>query len=321
MQNNFISQWLLASVLAVQAAAVTPPKKLHPIAQPAAKGAVHIVVQNSLFHVMDDVVLTVPRLEGWMIPRSGDVISLDDKRTFIVQIDSGETRLKAPDLSALLNNYLLPKAKAPIKNITVSFEGNQIVVKGDLHKLIGIPFEGKGTVTIADDSDIRVHFTELKAAGMLKKGVLDALGLKLSSIAQPRKPSRFYIEGDDIILPINALFPPPRITGKITSVRIEGDSLVQVFGPPVAKGAQPPTPAANFIYFRGGRMKYGKFLMEDADLQLADKEPANSFDFSLDHYNEQLQAGYSKLLPSGGLLIFLPDYATMQKPAQPAKKN
>jgi hypothetical protein len=321
LQNHFVFQWLLASVLAVQAAAARPPQKLHPIAQPAAKGAVHIVVQNSLFHVMDDVVLAVPRLDGWMIPRSGQVISLDDKRTFIVQIDSGETHLKAQDLSALLNDYLLQKAKAPIKNIAISFEGNQVVVKGDLHKLIEIPFEGKGTVTIADDSDIRVHFTELKAAGMLKKGVLDALGLKLSSVAQPRKPSRFYIEGDDIILPINALFPPPRITGKITSVRIEGDSLVQVFGPPNAKRAQPPTPAANFIYFRGGRMKYGRFLMEDADLELVDKEPANSFDFSLDHYNEQLQTGYSKLLPSGGLLVFVPDYAKMQKPAQPAKKN
>lgn len=301
---------------AVNATAQASRRPAGPARSPAS-GAVRLQVQNGLFHVMDDVVLTVSRLDGWMIPQPGQTVSLDNKKSFILQINSGETYLKATDLTGLLNEYLLPHAKTSIKDITVTFEGNQVAVKGDLRKAVPIPFEGKGTVSVADDSDIRVHFTDLKAAGVLKKGLLDFLGIKLSSVAQPQKQSRFYIEGDDIILPITALFPPPRITGKLTAVRIEGDSLVQVFGPPNATIAPPPTSAKNYVYFRGGRMKFGKLTMDDVDLELVDKDPSNAFDFSLDHYALQLEAGYSKALPSGGLLAVMPDYSAVAKAAAP----
>ena len=305
-----LAAFLLSATLAL---AATPAP-----ARPAA--AVRLQAQNCLFHVMDGVVLTVPRLDGWMVPRQGETVSLDSKKSFILEIISGETYLKAEDLTALLNEYLLPHAKTPIKNIAITFAGSEVMVKGDLQKGIGIPFEGKGTVSLADDTDIRVHFTALKVAGILKKGLLDALGIKLSSVAQPKKQNRFYIDGDDIILPITALFPPPRIAGKLTAVRIEGDSLVQVFGPLNATIPPPPTPAKNFIYFKGGRLSYGKMTMKDVDLELVDTNPSNAFDFSLDHYAEQLQAGYSKSLPSRGLLIYMPDYGTIAK-SPPVPKN
>jgi hypothetical protein len=321
VQTRFVSRWILASVLASHAAVAALPQPLRPVARPAAKGAVHIQVQNGLFHVMDDVMLTIPRLDAWMIPKPGGIVTLDSKNSFILQINSGETYLSAKDLTGLLNGYLLPHAKTPIKNITVDFTGGEIMVKGDLRKGIDIPFEGKGVVSLADDSDIRVHFTEIKAAGVLKKGLLDFLGIKLSSVAQPEKQSRFRIEGDDIILPITALFPPPRISGKLTAVRIEGEGLVQVFGPPNAAVSKPPTTATNFIYFHGGRMKFGKMTMEDVDLQVVDKDPSNDFDFSLDHYAEQLEAGYSKLLPGLGLLVFMPDYSTVTKSASTTAKK
>ena len=320
LPNKLVYRCTLALVLAGQTGIAAPAQTPLPIVHRPAKGAVRLQVQNGLFHVMDDVMLTVPRLDAWMIPKPGQTVSLDSKNSFILQINSGETYLKSSDLAALLNEYLLPHAKTPIKNITVAFEGNQVTVKGDLQKVVDIPFEGKGTVSVADDSDIRVHFTQLKAAGVLKKGLLDFLGIKLSKVAQPRKQSRFSIEGDDIILPITALFPPPRVAGKLSAVRIDGDALVQVFGPPNHTIPPPPTPAKNFLYFRGGRMKFGKLTMDDVDLELVDKDPSNAFDFSLDHYAEQLQAGYSKSLPSLGLVVFMPDYGAVAA-HPPAKKN
>ena len=324
MFNKLVHYCIFSAALAGGAALAAPPQlPAHPIRPVPARprGAVSLHVQNGLFHVMDDVMLTVPRLDAWMIPQPGQIVSLDSKKSFVLQINSGETYLKAKDLSALLNEYLLPHAKTPIKNITMTFAGTEIEVKGQLHKGIDIPFEGKGTVSVSDDSDIRMHFTQLKVAGILRKGFLDALGIKLSSVAQPKKESRFHMEEDDIILPITALFPPPRVSGKLTGVRIEGENMVQVFGSPDAKVPQPPTAATNFLYFHGGRMKFGKLTMDDVDLELVGKDPSSDFDFSLDHYAEQLQAGYSKSLPSRGLVAFVPDYATVAKSAKPAKTN
>ena len=244
-----------------------------------------------------------------MIPKPGQMVSLDRKNSFTVQVISGETRMKSSDLTALMNEYLLPHARSPIKNVTIVFDNGMVAVKGELHKGVKVPFEGKGTVSIADPSDIRMHFTQIKAAGVLRKGLLDALGIKLSQVAQPKKENRFHFEGDDMILPIEALFPPPRISGMLTTVRIEGDSLVQVFGSPDAALKDPPVAADEYIYFHGGRMQFGKLTMEDVDLELLNEKPAPQLDFSLDHYYEQLVSGYSKSLPDRGLVGYIPGYA------------
>jgi hypothetical protein len=289
--------------------ATVPPK-------PPAPGAVRMQVQNAQFHVLENVMLTVVRLDAWMIPKPGEMVVLDTKNSFVLDIVSGETRLKAQDLTALLNEYLFPHAKAPIRDVTVGFEDGNVVMKGELHKGIDLPFEGKAILSIADPSDLRLRFTDFKVAGVLKKGFLDALGIRLSSVAQPGKESRFHIEGDDIILPIAALFPPPRIAGKVTAARIEGDELVQTFGPADAVMKQPPEAAKNYIYFHGGRMRFGKLTMNDVDLELVDKDPSNDFDFSLDHYYQQLEAGYSKLTPSQGLVSYVVDYSALAKKPQ-----
>jgi hypothetical protein len=285
-------------------------------AHPTSSANVRIAVRNVLFHPLDDVNLVVTRLDGWMIPRLGGIVSLDKKNSFTLAILSGETHLTAADLSALMNEYVLPHAHSSIKNIAVSFEGPSMVVKGDLKKGVPISFTAKGSVMLDGTDAIRVHFTEIRAAGLLKKGLLDFLGIKLSKVAQPGKTSRFHIEGDDVILPINALFPPPRISGKLTAVSIQGDSLVQIFGPPSAQPQPPPTPAKAYIYFRGGTVQFGNLSMSPVDLQLVDTVPVAQFDFSLDHYYEQLQAGYSKLLLGRGLLVSVPGYATLRAKKQ-----
>lgn len=39
-----------------------------------------------------------------------------------------------------------------------------------------------------------------------------------------------------------------------------------------------------------------------------DPDPRDPFDFFLDHYNEQLVAGYDQNLPDHGLIVHMPDY-------------
>jgi hypothetical protein len=54
--------------------------------------------------------------------------------------------------------------------------------------------------------------------------------------------------------------------------------------------------------------------MTDVDLQIIDQDPSTPFDFSMDHYRAQIEAGYSKSLPNLGLLVYMPDYASLDKP-------
>jgi hypothetical protein len=68
-------------------------------------------------------------------------------------------------------------------------------------------------------------------------------------------------------------------------------------------------------------VRFGKLTMADTDLELLDADPADSFDFSLDHYNEQLVAGYSKSNKQGGLCVHMPDYSKVNRPAAAKKQT
>ena len=82
---------------------------------------------------------------------------------------------------------------------------------------------------------------------------------------------------------------------------------MQVFGR--GSAGAPRTPRGNYIWFRGGTIRFGKLTMSDADLQLIDMHPADPFDFFSAKYSTQLVAGYSKNTPQQGLRTYMPDYA------------
>ena len=65
--------------------------------------------------------------------------------------------------------------------------------------------------------------------------------------------------------------------------------------------------------YRGGRLRFGKLTMNDTDMQLIDMNPQDPFDFYLEHYKEQLVAGYTKTTPAFGLRVFMPDYDKLKK--------
>ena len=107
--------------------------------------------------------------------------------------------------------------------------------------------------------------------------------------------------------------PPPKMQGAVTAVRIEGDQIVQTFG----KDVQTKPSKSNYMWYRGGVLKFGKLTMHDTDLRMVDADPRDPFDFSPEHYNDHLVAGYSKTTASGGLIVHMPDYTKISKSLSP----
>jgi hypothetical protein len=60
--------------------------------------------------------------------------------------------------------------------------------------------------------------------------------------------------------------------------------------------------------FQNNRLRFGKLTMDDTNLTLIDMDPADPMDFFLDHYKEQLVAGYTKIAPNFQLRVFMKDY-------------
>jgi hypothetical protein len=102
------------------------------------------------------------------------------------------------------------------------------------------------------------------------------------------------VDNDDLLLDPALLLPPPRIAGKLTRVTIENGLLVQQFGTPKAAPLTPPRNVTNYMFYRGGTLRFGKLTMQDTDLLLVDANQKDAFEFSPERYNDQLVAGYSK---------------------------
>jgi hypothetical protein len=270
------------------------------------------------FHVGEGVVLRVRRLDGEMRSlRPGEPIVFDDKRSFVIHIGWAEVGLTGADLTNLMNGYVFNYRGAPLRNLVVRPDGSQIHLRGILHKVVDIPFEIVSSGSVTPDGRLRLHPTNVKICSIDGGGLMRALGIKLESLLDLSKAKGVTVKGNDLYIEPTRVIPPPAIEGRLTNVRVEGDQLVQTFGD--APGPEPtnlPDPtAANYMRFRGGTLRFGKLFMVHADMQIIDQDPSDPFDFSIDEYNTQLVAGFSRNTPTLGLKVYMPDLNDVGKPA------
>jgi hypothetical protein len=276
---------------------------------PPADTVTRTQMRNVDFYVDPEIPLHIRTLNGVMRNRTGGPVTFDDKRSFVIAVDAAEVGLTGPDLSLLLNKYVFNYRGSPLTNLRVTVSGKEIVQRGTLHKVAAMPFEIRATLSVTPDGRIRIHPVRTEIIGLHVDALMRGLGLPLDKIIDLKKAKGASLSGNDIFLSPTSILPPPEIEGKVTAVRTEGDQVVMTFG---ARGTAvlmptPDTSAHNYMYYRGGSLKFGKLMMLDADMLITDLDPADPFRFDLDRYQAQLVAGYSRTLQSGGLEVWMRD--------------
>ncbi len=280
--------------------------------KPAGAHSVEVQMRNVMYHFTDRIAVHIRRLHGQLVPTKGDLPVFDDKDSFTLQIGSAEIAMSTQSLANVLNTVVFANSDAPLKAVTVRAGSNgRLIVKGKLHRKGDLAFESEGALSATSDGKIRLHIEKAKALHLPVKGLMDLLGLEISDLIHTGKVNGIRAEKDDLILDPETLLPPPHIAGKVTAVRMEGDNIVQVFG----SSAEMPmrVAAANYMAYRDNLLRFGKLTMTDTDMILIDMDPKDPFDFYLDHYKEQLVAGYSKETPSFGLRVYMRDYNKLAK--------
>ncbi len=278
---------------------------------------VHARFRNVHFHFMPDVSLELVDLSGQMqSTRSDDVVSFDDKRSFVLNIDTGRVEFAVGDLSRLMNTYVFAYPGAPLRGLSFSVEGQHLIQRGVLHKVVDIPFEMVGEVSVTPAGEIRIHPVSMKICSIPGKGLMEALGVTLAKLIDLRQAKGIRVAGNDLFIDPNTLLPPPAINGHLSGVALQPGMLLQYFGR--ANGAvagepmEPDSAATNYMLFRGGTLQFGKLFMVHADMQVNDLSPNDPFDFDIAHYHDQLVAGSHRTLPDDGLLVFMPDLDKMR---------
>jgi hypothetical protein len=230
--------------------------------------------------------------------------SFDDPDSFVLSIEKGVIHANIGDISNFLNTN--SPAQAPLKNISILPDGDQLKLHGTLHKIIPLPIELVGTLAPTPDGLVRFHVTKLEVLKIPMKGLLGGLHIQLSDLVHATDVPGIQISDNDIVFDTQKLLPAPHIRGRLTTVRVATPDLEVIYGNAPndqAKLAQ----WHNFLRLTGGSLDFGKLTMHNVDLTMIDVSQDPWFDLDLVNYQAQLVNGYTRMTAQAGLEIFMPD--------------
>ena len=276
--------------------------------------AVQAEMRNIHFQIASGVILDIARLRGALLPVSTSrPPTLDDKRSFTLQISTAEISIDTASLGNLLTNHVFAYPGSPLKRLRIETEGDQLVQRGVLHGLL--PFTMRAEVTLTPEGLIRLHPQTVKVFGIGVRRMMRVFGLQLEELAKIQPGHGVRIVDDDFYLDPTAILPPPRTRGRVTKLHVGNGRIVQTFGgaEPAIRLANLGSDPANYMFFRGATLRFGKLTMVATDLLILDDDPGDPFDFFLDRYNEQLVAGYNRNTMDHGLIVHMPDLGDIGK--------
>jgi hypothetical protein len=230
--------------------------------------------------------------------------SFDDPESFVLEIQKGIIHANIGDISHYLNTSSPPNA--PLKNISIQPEGEQIKLHGTIHKVVPLPIELVGTLAPTPDGRVQFHVTKLDVLKIPLKGLLGGFHIELSNLVPASNMPGIQVVGNDIFFDTQKLLPPPHIHGQLTSVRVRPPDLEVIYG----NAPNDETSLAqwhNFLRLRNGTIDFGKLTMHHVDLTMIDASKDPWFDLDLVNYQAQLVNGYSRMTAQAGLEIFMPD--------------
>jgi hypothetical protein len=309
-----IGSTLLSTFFVLRCAPDVPPVSVASTPAPAPAAAdsgspTRAEMRNVNYHVDADIVLHIRHLAGRLVPvRKEAPPVFEDGASYLMQIEGAEIFVDTSSLSGLINRYVFGYRGAPIRDVKVSVDGQELIQKG---KLGNASFTIRSAVSVTPAGEIRLHPVDVKVLGINADGLMRKFGLELDDLLKVDPNRGIRVEENDLVLDVTTILPPPRIRGKLESVRLTPGGMVQRFGtsdslaPRKVFGESRPSP--NYMYYLGGIIRFGKLTMTGTDLLIFDADPGDPFEFFLQRYFEQLVAGEHHTTPEDGLVVRMPD--------------
>jgi hypothetical protein len=288
----------------------------------AAKAPTQTLMRNVWFHIDQDAFLDIHSMRGELVSNTpGSPLNFDDKLSFVMKVDTATIGLNGASLDILMNRYIFGYPNPPLRNLHAEFAGKQLKQSGIIHKVVDIPFTMFADISVSNGL-LRIHPTKLDICGVNGLGLLKAVGMTMQKMLTLPKDRGISAEGNDLLLDPSRALPPPKVELHLVAARIENNELVQVFdaGRHLPELVLPHPEEKNTMFYRGGTLRMGKLLMVDADMQVADTDPSDPFDFFIDRYNAQLVEGFTRNQPDYGLLVFMRDFNDVGKPPRAGER-
>lgn len=264
-------------------------------------------MRNVDFHVDSTLIMHIAYLRGRLVgTRPGQPPWFDDRTSFNLEMDTASITLSTRALADLLNRYVFNYHGSPLRALKLSVDHGKLKQGGRLH---GMPFSLVSDASVTPTGELRLHPASIHAFGVGVQGLMHLLGLSLQKVANVARAPGVRIDGNDLLLTPAAMLPPPVTQGKLVSLSLGDSAITLRFGGhgPVRPLEIPDAHATNYMYYRGGTIRFWTLTMTPANLMVVDLDPRDPFDFWLARYRTQLIAGTSRNTLDGGLVTTWPD--------------
>jgi hypothetical protein len=244
-------------------------------------------------------------IRGQMLRTNAEITpSFDDPDSFVLEIQKGIIRANIGDIADYLNASSPPNA--PLKNISIQPDGNQLKLRGTAHKIIPVPVELEGSLSYTKDGRVQFHAVKINALKIPLKGLLGGFHIELSDLVHATNIPGIQVAGNDILFDTTRVLPPPHIRGEMTALKVQPPDIEVIYGNAPDNDAQ-LAKWHNFLRLNGGTLGFGKLTMRYVDLTMIDASQDPWFDLDLVNYQAQIIKGYTRMTNQAGLEIFMPD--------------
>lgn len=306
-----------APVVQVMAPVARPPIAVVP--PPAADASGDVVTRMRRIHFRLDPILAldIAELSGVMRPRKeGDAVDFDDPKSFVLHLAEAEVVVDTTGLARIMNRYVFRSDDPPLSDLHMATRDSLLEVRGLLHHGVGIPFTIEATVAVTGAGLIRLHPVDVNVGVLDADWFMNLFGITLQQVIDADSALGLTVDGNDMLLQPTAPLPPPAIVGRLSSVSVVKNGLKLRFTDStllaqISPLPKPPRAVPNYMFFRHGLLHFGKLFMPGAEMEVVDSIPAGAFDFYLDQYQSQLEAGHSETLADYGLYVVMSDYGRL----------
>lgn len=264
------------------------------------------------FRIVNNLGFFIHQLSATLVPtQAGAPIVFDDPTSFEIDVHEGTVTLDNAKLTALFNTYIFGYRNAPLRKLAVSAGEGVIHLQGEMQRDGWVPFSLTGTLAIRDGSQLVFHPTGVRVSGINAQPVMRAANVKMADLLKVQTPIA-QLAGDDLVMSVDKLMPPPRLKLTITAVRVTPAGLDLKLDDGTHAGfAMPANAPQQAMYIRGGDVKFMRSMPMNADILIGPVDPAKrdpTFVFDLYHYRDQVSAGYFNFDESGAMAIRMPSY-------------
>ncbi|RQS61886.1 hypothetical protein DID96_32440 [Burkholderia sp. Bp8963] len=266
------------------------------------------------FRIVNNLGFYIHQLSATLMPtQAGAPIVFDDPTSFEIDVHRGAVTLDGAKLTALFNTYIFGYRNAPLRKLVVSTGDGVIHLQGEMQRDGWVPFSLTGTLAIRDGNQLVFHPSGVRVSGLDAQPVMRAANVKMADLLKVDTPIA-RLSGDDLVMSVDRLMPPPRLKLTITALRVTPAGLDLTLDDGTHAGfAMPANAPQQAMYIRGGDVKFMRSMPMNADILIsaADTPKAGqNFVFDLYHYRDQVSAGYFNFDERGAMAIRMPSYAS-----------